>query len=61
MGTTAKQIEEVKSQIEELQQWFARKGFGWYDAASEQQQQQWLDREREQDRLIERLSVLEGR
>lgn len=46
--------------IDSLQMWFARKGYGWYEAASEQQRQQWDDRVREEDYLNRRLESLQG-
>lgn len=45
-------IEDIKAQLDELQMWFARKPYGWYDKATAEQRQMWIDREQEQDRLI---------
>ena len=51
-------IADIKSQIDNLQQWFAAKPYGWRERATPEQLQQWADREREQDYLIERLEML---
>lgn len=57
--TKAERIAEAKAQIEELQMWFARKGYGWYDAATPAMRQMWDDRSAEQDRLCDLLATLE--
>lgn len=48
--------QQIRDQIEELQLWFASKPYGWYERASEQQRQQWDDRVKEQDRLVNMLT-----
>jgi hypothetical protein len=55
MTTTTTRTNEIRAQIEELQMWFARKPYGWSASATPQQLQQWADREKEMDRLNERL------
>ena len=53
-------VKEIKGQIDELQNWFARKPYGWRERATPDQLQQWADREREEGYLIERLETLQG-
>jgi hypothetical protein len=52
---------EVRAALDELQVWFASKPYGWTERCSEQQLQQYRDREREQEALISQLERLEGR
>jgi hypothetical protein len=52
--------EVIRESLEALQQWFAAKPYGWKDAATPGQLQQWADRESEQDALICRLELIEG-
>jgi len=47
--------QDVLNAIEDLQMWFAAKPYGWRERATPQQLQQWTDREREQDNLIDML------
>jgi hypothetical protein len=48
--------EEIEAVMEELQQWFARRPYGWRGRATADQIRQWDDRSAEYDRL---LSLLE--
>ena len=57
---TQDQTAEVKSQLDSLQLWFARKGYGFTERCSPEQLQQYRDRETEMDRLINRLEILQG-
>jgi hypothetical protein len=62
MKTTKAQVAaEIKSQIDSLQVWFASRPYGFREHATPEQLQQFADREREQEALIERLEVLEGK
>lgn len=57
---TAKLIADIKGQIDQLQQWFANKPYGWRERATADHLQQWADREREESYLIDRLEMLQG-
>ena len=50
---------DLLAKIDALQVWFASRPYGWREAATPDQLQQWADREREQDHLIARLEMLE--
>jgi hypothetical protein len=58
--TKQERIDEVKSQIDSLQVWFASRPYGWRERATPGQVQQWDDRVKEEEYLIERLEVLQG-
>ena len=51
-------LADLKAQLDELQLWFARKPYGWRERATPGQLQQWEDRSREQDRIVEALERL---
>lgn len=59
--TLTETADEIRSQIDELQLWFASKPYGWLTRATAGQRQQWMDRVNEEGRLIERLAEIEGR
>lgn len=57
MKTTKTQILEA---LDALQVWFASKPYGFTERCSPDQLQQYRDREREEQYLIERLETLNG-
>ena len=52
--------QEILAALDGLQVWFAAKPYGWRETATPGQLQQWADREREQDYLIDRLEAMNG-
>ncbi len=52
--------QEIISQIDQLQIWFASKPYGFRERATPQQLQQWSDRDREMEHLITRLEMIRG-
>jgi len=56
----AEVIADIRGQIDQLQIWFASRPYGFREHATPGQLQQFADREREQEYLIERLEMLEG-
>lgn len=54
----AEVVAEIKSQLDELQIWFAARPYGFREHASPEQLQQFADREREQEALTRRLELL---
>lgn len=61
MKATQTLVTEIKARIDALQVWFAVKPCGWKKWATPQQLQQWDDREREEQYLLERLEMLEAK
>lgn len=59
-ATTTSRIEEIKSQLDSLQIWFAARPYGWRENATAGQIQQWDDRVREEEYLLARLEMLTG-
>lgn len=57
---TQESINTILGQIDELQMWFASRPYGFSDNATPDQLKQFSDREREMDRLIERLEMLKA-
>lgn len=52
--------QDIVSQIDSLQTWFASRPYGFREHATTQQTQQWNDREREMDYLTTRLEMIRG-
>jgi hypothetical protein len=53
-------VAEIKNQLDQLQIWFAGRPYGFRENATPQQLQQWTDREREEQYLLDRLEELEA-
>lgn len=52
--------QEILSQIDSLQVWFASRPYGYRENTTPQGLQMWADRERELDHLITRLEMIRG-
>lgn len=56
--TKAETKASILAQIDSLQIWFASRPYGFTEKCSPQQLQQFADREREQEYLVERLEMM---
>lgn len=52
--------ETILAQLDELQNWFARRSYGWRERANPDQLRQWDAREKEESRLNDLLADLDG-
>lgn len=58
--TQAERVAEIRACLDELQAWFAGRRYGWRQQATPGQVGQWDARDREYERLLHELEMLEG-